>query len=1025
MSVNEKANKQIFLTGKGQEQITSAPSGVVLEIIRNGKIAYVSSALEKLTGFADYELLGRDIIQFLSDFAGEDYVKDHRQAVWRVIEGSSDFYELIVFASHRSTGENKKFSLQFESSSANFNRAIVFISDLDSRYHFAEPIGEASMKTLELLEHGKLIILRLDKNLRAYEILGETVSLIGLDAADLVARPQLWKKIAAPEDFKKLSRSIYRLIKKPIAYSQELRFRNLNTKEVRWFHYSLVPVIKDGILLSWEGFAFDITDKKIIEIELKNQTKRYNALFQVAHSINNNQNNPEAVALGGLNALIKAIGCCAGAVLFSDRSGKRLELAAVTGFEADEIGFLSSYLYSKNNFFSLAMHRPQGVIINTIKPDSYFADFFSSWSAVKSLMAVPLSSDNASGNSTVRGIIVLACKNNRQFSYLDLELLQASAAQITVAAQQAELNFLEKQQSNTLNILYHLSHQLTKALSPEEVAAILFPVLLEQCGAKRIWFGISNEGGSHVVGVSGYGPGVRKEIQHVQIELALTHDHFDEAWKTKKPVIFKPEAQTECSGLNRVMQILKPELLIIMPLVTVGQVMGMLVIEPHNTEVSEAKAKLPLLNSIANEVAIALIARRYEERLAQSNKMRMAGLLASGIAHNFNNLLQAVIGQASLMELQIPKDSPLQSALKIIQDSSVKGADLIKKLTQMSTAEISSPKPFSPAAMLKESKEIYESIIGSRGKLNYLIRIGTDLKVLGDYYSIQQILANLLINSRDATEQTLSPRVMIAVTQQNVRTAEISPDLAPGKYVRIDIKDNGVGMNAEQLHRCFEPFFTTKNADSGTGVGFSGSGLSLANAYSVVRKHAGIIVAHSKIGRGTVFSIFLPVYEGEISEGTERQGNLTANMVVIAGSTADLHPGVFTVLDRNDFSVLQIRSLNDLSSYYKQHSFVPKLLVLDLDRCDSQIIDTLKDIRQRYPLLRILAYTLDEKRWSSLLRFFDGLTVTGKPLGLISLHNTLKKMLESGNTSLLDKILVDNYSPDEVVADVDNHTDSK
>ena len=213
--------------------------------------------------------------------------------------------------------------------------------------------------------------------------------------------------------------------------------------------------------------------------------------------------------------------------------------------------------------------------------------------------------------------------------------------------------------------------------------------------------------------------------------------------------------------------------------------------------------------------------------------MRMAGLHASGVAHNFNNMLQAILGQVALLEMQIPKGSPALDSARMITDAAKRGASLVSQLINFSAQGQGARQRVSVNQLISDSQELYRSLLGKRIEFN-LKPCADCPDVVLDSGQIQQVVTNLLMNAKEAIERKESGLVTITVSRVRLRSAEVDPELAPGVYVRIDVHDNGQGMNAEQQLRCFGPFYTTKNVDPGTGVGLSGSGLGISAAHSTV-----------------------------------------------------------------------------------------------------------------------------------------------------------------------------------------------
>jgi signal transduction histidine kinase len=324
--------------------------------------------------------------------------------------------------------------------------------------------------------------------------------------------------------------------------------------------------------------------------------------------------------------------------------------------------------------------------------------------------------------------------------------------------------------------------------------------------------------------------------------------------------------------------------LVVVPMVTVGRVMGLLVVEPLSPVAFSSTDRLQLLVSIANEIATAAMANRFENKMAEALKMRTAGLLASGVAHNFNNLLQAIMGQVSLIEMQTPATSPVRENARTINDAAKRGAALVKQLLQFATKGAARKEVLPISEFIRSSKDLYSSLVGTSITFSCSDQVGPNTRVYADPAQLQEVITAMLVNAKEAVGEARGGEISLSICSAIVRSGELGPEVTPGAYTRIDLHDNGVGMTPEQQSRCFEPFFTTKNIDPATGVGLSGSGLSLAAAYSTIQQHDGFISVHSMPRDGTVFSVYLPTYANE-----ER---LPANVDGLEGPTRNVAKGV-------------------------------------------------------------------------------------------------------------------------------------
>ena len=242
-----------------------------------------------------------------------------------------------------------------------------------------------------------------------------------------------------------------------------------------------------------------------------------------------------------------------------------------------------------------------------------------------------------------------------------------------------------------------------------------------------------------------------------------------------------------------------------------------------------------------------------ERRLQQSQKLESLGVLAGGVAHDFNNILTAILGNASLANLELPADNPVHAQLRQIEHAARRASDLCAQMLAYAGKTAFVTTPVSLTALVQDTTALLEVTVGRRVRLD--LQTAADLPaVLGDATQLRQIVMNLVINGADAIGERTGGTIIIRtfvrdVTADFFATAVQSPALAAGRYVGLEVVDNGSGMSPEVLVRIFEPFFTTK---------FSGRGLGLAAVLGIVQSHHGALFVESTVGLGTTFRLFLP-----------------------------------------------------------------------------------------------------------------------------------------------------------------------
>jgi two-component system cell cycle sensor histidine kinase/response regulator CckA len=259
--------------------------------------------------------------------------------------------------------------------------------------------------------------------------------------------------------------------------------------------------------------------------------------------------------------------------------------------------------------------------------------------------------------------------------------------------------------------------------------------------------------------------------------------------------------------------------------------------------------------------------KRLEQQLMQAQKMESIGILAGGVAHDFNNILTAISGYGETIRDHIPEDDGLlRESTEQVLRAADRAADLTRSLLAFSRRQLILPKRVEVGVILRNTSKLIRRLIGEDIELSTSFS-DSKLPVMADTGQIEQVLMNLATNARDAMPH--GGRMHISTRQVIVREGtEARFDLAkPGKYARISISDTGVGIERKYLGSIFEPFFTTKEVGKGTGLG-------LAMAYGAIKQHDGSIVVKSRPGNGTTFSIYLPVVEDDDAVREKQRGTV-------------------------------------------------------------------------------------------------------------------------------------------------------
>jgi signal transduction histidine kinase len=462
-------------------------------------------------------------------------------------------------------------------------------------------------------------------------------------------------------------------------------------------------------------------------------------------------------------------------------------------------------------------------------------------------------------------------------------------------------------------------------------------------------------------------------------------------------------------SLNFIIEKLRLETFLIVPLVALSQVVGVIVVEPPSNSLTLAKRKIPLLSNLASEIAAVILARRFELKMAEADKMRMAGMLASGVAHNFNNLLQAVMGQASLIELQLSKDSPLVKSARMIIEAAGKGASLISQLLSFSVHDARKLVESSVDRLIYSSLDLYKSAIGS--EIDLSVDISSSLAHISvDFGQFQQVISNVLVNAKEAIGDKQGGKIKITASEVNLKSGEIDPELAPGHYVRIDIEDNGIGMDIEAQTRCFEPFFSSKNRDGQSGISFSGSGLGLSSAYSIMKQHDGLLAVTSKLGEGTTFRLYFPVVSKVLStfiNDSEKQIGKSITADVLLYDLDDvIENTIKPIFSSQGLKCISSKLVNEAKEAIRRNIGKINAIIVDVDSSGYEMLDFIRSINKTFEDILVLIVTSDSRRWLRLFEDYQRIHVASKPIGVWGIHALSKRIIDF-RQSLTDSALKD------------------
>ncbi len=257
-----------------------------------------------------------------------------------------------------------------------------------------------------------------------------------------------------------------------------------------------------------------------------------------------------------------------------------------------------------------------------------------------------------------------------------------------------------------------------------------------------------------------------------------------------------------------------------------------------------------VLSDITRQKQIERENARLQATLVQAQKMESIGRLAGGVAHEFNNMLQVMLGNIDLLIDREELDASVHFSLATVRGVIMKSAGIVRQLLAFGGKQIISPTILDLNVVVKHIVKMLQPLLGEHIKVTFTSCDGL-WPVRIDSTQIDQVMINLALNARDAINESGTLVISIGNVVVDAAFCSLHAEMVPGDYVMLQVRDDGCGIERETLDSIFEPYFTTKSMTEGAGLG-------LATVYGIVQQNRGVIVASSRKGAGTTFDIYLP-----------------------------------------------------------------------------------------------------------------------------------------------------------------------
>ena len=403
--------------------------------------------------------------------------------------------------------------------------------------------------------------------------------------------------------------------------------------------------------------------------------------------------------------------------------------------------------------------------------------------------------------------------------------------------------------------------------------------------------------------------------------------------------------------------------------------------------------------------------QKMQEQMNHIQKMEAMGRLVGGVAHDFNNIIQVIIGYSDMLMIDLPKDSPTYSELREINQAGKRAADLTGQLLAFSRQKSVEAKLINLNDAISHMQKMLKRIIGE----DVILALDLDpapAMVLADSGQFGQIIMNLVVNARDAIKSGETPqlgRITIKTHQITVgpEYLKFNPEAKTGNFICVSVNDTGSGMSPETMAHAFEPFYTTKKEGQGTGLG-------LSTVYGIVKKHNGWANIYSEPGQGTNINIYLPA--GEATAKSRSSGVAVAMPDLISGQPKyalvvddekDVCSFISQGLSRCGFTVSEAANAAQAMKIFNKAPDKFHLALIDIGLPDKNGIELAGEILLGQPparpdghsggLTKIIlssGYIDDKARWQIIAQ--KGYKLLHKPFGIDTLVKTINEVMKEG-----------------------------
>ncbi len=381
--------------------------------------------------------------------------------------------------------------------------------------------------------------------------------------------------------------------------------------------------------------------------------------------------------------------------------------------------------------------------------------------------------------------------------------------------------------------------------------------------------------------------------------------------------------------------------------------------------------------------------KQLEAQFLRAQRLESIGTLASGIAHDLNNVLAPILISAQLLQLKTSDERSMQ-LLKTMENNAKRGAALIKQVLSFARGVEGKHTILQMGHLIAELKQIADQTFPK--SITVYTDVPADLwTVCGDPTQLHQVLMNLVVNARDAMPKGGALKITAENLFIDTHYARMHLEAKVGSYIAITVADSGVGMPPEIVERIFEPFFTTKELGQGTGLG-------LSTVMGIVKGHGGFVNVYSQVGRGTKFKVYLPAVEtiekqrSPLLELPAGQGEL----ILVVDDEAAIRETTKISLETYNYRVLTASDGIEAIAVYVQHRAQISLVLIDLMMPSLDGFLTIRTVQKLNPQVKIIATSGLTSNAQLAANISNGVkTLLSKPYTTAELLKSIHQLLKT------------------------------